>query len=216
MGDSLNLSEQQLYQQHHSNISSIQCKNCWEYIISPGAAASSSGLSLLPGPSPSSSNNDGDAQSSSRADHDGDQLGDWSDYELLLLQKGVRKFGNEWATIRAQFLPKRNVSELQQAWMVIRTPAATAGSSEDQEKQDQAAEGPDGAAATTRLQRGTSIASQMPIMPPCCLRPHVLLLKTIRFSEPFHPKASAVQPCLLMQWLQPSSSLSSSSHGHSR
>ncbi|KAG0225886.1 hypothetical protein B0O80DRAFT_465869 [Mortierella sp. GBAus27b] len=150
-GDSLNLSEQQLYQQHHSNISSIQCKNCWEYIISPGAAASSSGMSLLPGPSSSSSNSDGDAQSSSRADHDGDQLGDWSDYELLLLQKGVRKFGNEWVTIRAQFLPKRNVSELQQAWMIIRTPA---GSSEDQEKQDQAAEGPDGAAATTRLQRG--------------------------------------------------------------
>jgi hypothetical protein len=117
----LGVHEQMLLHQHHSFITSSQCQRCWEYIASSAAASSSSssGLSLIPGSVSFISHHGNDHH----AYDAGDQLGDWSDHELLLLQQGVRKFGTRWTDVQAQFLPKRNVSELQRAWLLIRTPA---------------------------------------------------------------------------------------------
>ncbi|KAK3814930.1 MAG: hypothetical protein J3Q66DRAFT_343413 [Benniella sp.] len=113
----LSVQEQILLHQHHSFITPSQCQRCWEYIASSAAASSSSGLSLIPGSVSFISHHGND-----HAYDVGDQLGDWSDHELLLLQQGVRKFGTQWTDVQAQLLPKRNVSELQRAWLLIRTP----------------------------------------------------------------------------------------------
>ncbi|KAF9353698.1 hypothetical protein BGX34_011419 [Mortierella sp. NVP85] len=115
----LSVRDQILLHQHHSFITPSQCQRCWEYITSSAAASFASGLSLVPGSVSFISHQ--------RNDHHaydvGDQLGDWSDHELLLLQQGVRKFGTQWTDVQAQLLPKRSVSDLQRAWLLIQTSA---------------------------------------------------------------------------------------------
>ncbi|KAF9197343.1 hypothetical protein BGZ49_002258 [Haplosporangium sp. Z 27] len=101
------------------------CQECWEYLTSPASAEAGSALRFA-SQSRIGSKSDAQRQHSSFDDDDRDrvdELQDWSDHELQLLQQGIRKYGNSWADIRAQFLPNRNITELYQTWLSIAAPA---------------------------------------------------------------------------------------------
>lgn len=87
-----------------------QCQNCWEYI------------STIPtGNKSATTSTDSDPSTSITTDKSAVQ--GWSENEILLLQQGVRKHGTLWADIRAQFLPKKDISDLQRAWFSISGPS---------------------------------------------------------------------------------------------
>ncbi|KAF9343959.1 hypothetical protein BGX26_004987 [Mortierella sp. AD094] len=117
-------------------ITSEHCQGCWKYITSSTAAAEA-GPILTFSSKQQRSRFESDAgpatneDSSSQDDGEDHDLQDWSDHELQLLQQGIRKYGNSWADIRAQFLPSKNITELYQTWLSITAPAKeeTAGSS---------------------------------------------------------------------------------------
>ncbi|KAF9101273.1 hypothetical protein BGX27_011544 [Mortierella sp. AM989] len=119
-----------------------QCQNCWEYITSPAATETKSLLNIASSRSGPETETETETESGlstansesnswdGHEDHHSGSLQDWSDHELQLLQQGVRKFGNSWADIRAQYLPNRNITDLYQTWLTITVPAKkeTAGS----------------------------------------------------------------------------------------
>ncbi|KAG0023587.1 hypothetical protein BGZ80_008912 [Entomortierella chlamydospora] len=112
------------------------CQDCWKYITSSAAAAEAGSLLTFSSEQQrprieSDAGRATDEDSSSQDDDEDDNLQDWSDHELQLLQQGIRKYGNSWADIRAQFLPNKNITELYQTWLSITAPAKeeAAGSS---------------------------------------------------------------------------------------
>ncbi|KAG0368195.1 hypothetical protein BGX24_002911 [Mortierella sp. AD032] len=88
-----------------------QCQSCWEYISTIPATQnqittdSTSTITITTTPT-TLEGKDSAVQG-------------WSENEILLLQQGVRKHGTLWADIRAQYLPNRDISDLQRAWFSI-------------------------------------------------------------------------------------------------
>ncbi|KAF9145714.1 hypothetical protein BGX30_007307 [Mortierella sp. GBA39] len=108
-----------------------QCQSCWEYI------------STIPkGNKVVAAGSVSDPFSTASGDLEGKEspVQGWSENEILLLQQGVRKHGTLWADIRAQFLPNKDISDLQRAWSSISGP-----------KSEQGAETVSAAAAVDRL-----------------------------------------------------------------
>ncbi|KAF9438588.1 hypothetical protein BGZ76_006640 [Entomortierella beljakovae] len=95
-------------------ITGEHCHDVWDYLSSGTAAEARSTLNLqaqsILDTKPSASQED-------------DVLSGWTDHELQLLQQGVRKFGNSWADVRAQFLPNRTITELYQTWLSVTAPS---------------------------------------------------------------------------------------------
>ncbi|KAG0234069.1 hypothetical protein BGW42_006935 [Actinomortierella wolfii] len=58
----------------------------------------------------------------------------WLDHEIVSLKLGVRRFGTSWADIRAQFLPRRQISEIHQKWFEISDKEEDKGASKTDEK----------------------------------------------------------------------------------
>ncbi|KAF9149676.1 hypothetical protein BG015_008539, partial [Linnemannia schmuckeri] len=112
-----------------------QCQNCWEYISTIPTGNKSA---AVPTGSDSST-----ATTATTLEGKKTAVQGWSENELLLLQQGVRKHGTLWADIRAQFLPKKDISDLQRAWFSI------SGPSPSQSSEQGGAEG--GAASVDRL-----------------------------------------------------------------
>ncbi|KAK3834289.1 MAG: hypothetical protein JOS17DRAFT_788938 [Linnemannia elongata] len=96
-----------------------QCQSCWEYIstIPKGNKVVTAGSVSDPF---STASGDLEGKESS--------VQGWSENEILLLQQGVRKHGTLWADIRAQFLPNKDISDLQRAWSSISAPKSEQGS----------------------------------------------------------------------------------------
>ncbi|KAG9066950.1 hypothetical protein KI688_012862 [Linnemannia hyalina] len=96
-----------------------QCQSCWEYI------------STIPkGNKVVTAGSVSDPFSTVSGDLEGKEspVQGWSENEILLLQQGVRKHGTLWADIRAQFLPNKDISDLQRAWSSISGPKSEQGS----------------------------------------------------------------------------------------
>ncbi|KAF9186849.1 hypothetical protein BGZ51_008733 [Haplosporangium sp. Z 767] len=98
-----------------------QCRSCWMYI---STEASTPFISTL---TKTTAESGGDAKDEADGDdhRSSSQLQNWSDHELQLLRQGVRKFGTQWADVRAQFLPNRDISEIYRTWFSISVPAST-------------------------------------------------------------------------------------------
>ncbi|KAG0238820.1 hypothetical protein BGW41_008031 [Actinomortierella wolfii] len=58
----------------------------------------------------------------------------WLDHEIVSLKLGVRRFGTSWADIRAQFLPRRQISEIHQKWFEISGKEGDEGAAKTDEK----------------------------------------------------------------------------------
>lgn len=95
-----------------------QCQSCWEYI-----STIPKGNKVVTAASVS------DPLSTASGDLEGKEspVQGWSENEILLLQQGVRKHGTLWADIRAQFLPNKDISDLQRAWSSISGPNSEQG-----------------------------------------------------------------------------------------
>ncbi|KAF9934325.1 hypothetical protein FBU30_002464 [Linnemannia zychae] len=93
--------------QNHVFFTPQQCQNCWEFISTK--------------PTAKKDISDSSNTTTSGADHKVEEnvLQGWSDNEIVLLQQGVRTYGTLWADVRAQFLPNRDISDLQRAWFTI-------------------------------------------------------------------------------------------------
>ncbi|KAI8599459.1 hypothetical protein EDD21DRAFT_379830 [Dissophora ornata] len=119
------------HQERHPYISVKQCQDCWEYISSPAASSTFADLSVasvnaidvrkLTKMRAEESGEKGGAGGVGGDDHH--DLQDWTDHELQLLQQGVRKYGNAWTDVRAQFLPNKNLTDMYQTWQSISAPA---------------------------------------------------------------------------------------------
>ncbi|GJJ77114.1 hypothetical protein EMPS_09473 [Entomortierella parvispora] len=96
-----------------------QCRSCWEFLAAqPGRIRMQSGRRLA------------DTYYGKDALPNGQEDDGWTDMEVMLLKQGVRRYGNNWADVRAQYLPARNVSDLHQKWrkLSISAPATSASS----------------------------------------------------------------------------------------
>ena len=97
--------------------SAEQCRSCWEFL-----SAQSGRLGVQPGRRVANTYDSKNSSSNVQQD-DG-----WTDLEVMLLKQGVRRYGNNWADVRAQFLPRRDVSDLHQKWkkLSVAAPAVPA------------------------------------------------------------------------------------------
>ncbi|KAF9912696.1 hypothetical protein EC991_009432 [Linnemannia zychae] len=92
-----------------------QCQSCWEYISTIPTSQKQTNSPIID----STINSTTTAPSPTTLEGKDGALHGWSENEILLLQQGVRKYGTLWADIRAQFLPSRDISDLQRAWFSI-------------------------------------------------------------------------------------------------
>ncbi|KAF8934020.1 hypothetical protein BGZ47_010561 [Haplosporangium gracile] len=97
-----------------------QCQSCWEYISTIPTGNKSAATSTSSDSSTTATTTTLEGKKSA--------VQGWSENELLLLQQGVRKHGTLWADIRAQFLPKKDISDLQRAWFSISGPSPSRNS----------------------------------------------------------------------------------------
>ncbi|KAF9102453.1 hypothetical protein BGX29_004596 [Mortierella sp. GBA35] len=108
-----------------------QCQSCWEYISTTDTRKQPT----LTSGTNDSLTKDTTASAITTAGSESKGLQGWSENEVLLLQQGVRRYGTLWADIRAQFLPKKDISDLQRAWFSISgTSTGGVGGQEDGNK----------------------------------------------------------------------------------
>ncbi|KAF9586385.1 hypothetical protein BGW38_005816 [Lunasporangiospora selenospora] len=97
--------------------SAKQCELCWKHISTSSTPFS---FDIRPPKIEGATDEQGqDAGATTASMTRSRKLSDWSDHEVESLKQGVRRFGNAWADIRAQFLPNRDVSELYPKWRSI-------------------------------------------------------------------------------------------------
>ncbi|KAF9135627.1 hypothetical protein BGW39_001507 [Mortierella sp. 14UC] len=97
-----------------------QCQSCWEYISTIPTTQTQSNTPVAdPATTNTTNSNTSTATNPTTLESMDSVVQGWSQNEILLLQQGVRKYGTLWADIRAQFLPNRNISDLQWAWFSI-------------------------------------------------------------------------------------------------
>ncbi|KAG0055468.1 hypothetical protein BGZ83_008473 [Gryganskiella cystojenkinii] len=112
--------------------SPAQCKTCWEYISAHGSLSGRSiqATKMQHIQKNHAGGSGSDNENASSLNDGTNQSEYWTDLEIELLKRGVRRHGTNWADVRAQFLPRRDVSDLYQKWKAISVaPLASASTS---------------------------------------------------------------------------------------
>ncbi|KAF9974869.1 hypothetical protein BGZ73_001644 [Actinomortierella ambigua] len=98
------------------NITTQQCLSTWRFVqAQPGLLEAEEAAKT--------GQQSNDSEECDRQQVQSSRQQPWLEHEMVSLELGVRHFGTIWADIRAQYLPRRSVSEIHQKWFEISSSA---------------------------------------------------------------------------------------------